>query len=59
MARGKEAARRCGNTERAIARPGRTQQESIAREYERWTRIAGIVIGAMFGVMFALGLIAG
>ena len=54
----KEAARRRGNCERAHARPGRTQ-ESIAREYDEWTRIAGIVIGIAFGVMLFIGILAG
>ena len=55
----KEAARRRGNCERAKeSRPGRTQ-ESIAREYDEWTRIAGFVIGIAFGVMLFIGILAG
>ena len=53
-----EAARRRCNCGRAKARPGRTQQ-SIAREYDKWTRIAGIVIGIVFGAMFALAIVSG
>ena len=54
----KEMARRSGNCKRANTRPGRTQQ-SITREYDEWTRIAGIVIGIAFGVMLFIGILAG
>lgn len=54
----KNMARRSGNCKRAHARPGRTQQ-SIAREYDEWTRIAGFVIGIAFGVMLFIGILAG
>ena len=54
----KETARRSGNCKRASSRPGRTQ-ESIAREYEEWTHIAGIIFGIAFGVMLFIGILAG
>lgn len=54
----KEAARRSGNCKRAKTRPGRTQ-ESIAREYEEFSHIAGIIFGIAFGVMLFIGILAG
>lgn len=54
----KEAARRSGNCKRAQSRPGRTQ-ESIARDYEEFSHIAGIIFGIAFGVMLFIGILAG
>lgn len=54
----KEAARRSCNSERAKTRPGRTQ-DIVAREYDEWTRVAGIIIGIAFGVMLFIGILAG
>ena len=56
--RNKEAARRRGNCKRAQSRPGRTQ-DIVAREYEEWTHIAGIIFGIAFGVMLFIGILAG
>ena len=56
--RNEKAARRSGNCKRAKSRPGRTQ-ESIAREFDEWTRVAGMVIGIAFGVILFIGILAG
>ncbi|MBO7687675.1 MAG: hypothetical protein J6V72_14890 [Kiritimatiellae bacterium] len=54
----KEAARRRGNCKRAKSRPGRTQ-ESIARDFNEFSHVAGIIIGIAFGVMLFIGILAG
>lgn len=48
--------------DRSIAAGNRRPRHSIAATrdaYDRACRIAGIIIGLCFGVMFALGIIAG
>ena len=56
--RSKETARRSCNCKRAQSRPGRTQ-DIVAREYDEWTRVAGIIIGIAFGTMLFIGILAG
>lgn len=53
-----KAARRSGNCKRAKTRPGRTQ-DIVARGYDEWTHVAGIIIGIAFGVMLFIGILAG
>ena len=58
MAQRNRTVRRSCNSERTNARPGRTQ-DSIARDYEKFTRIAGWIIGLSFGTLFALAIVSG
>jgi len=58
MAQRNRTVRRSCNSERTKARPGRTQT-SIAREYDRVTRIVGWIIGLSFGVLFSLAIVSG
>ena len=54
-----KAARRCCNSERAkVSHPGR-DADSLAREYDEWTRVAGLIIGIAFGLMLFVGILAG
>lgn len=54
------AAHRQANRSRSIAAQGRRPNGIIASElYERTCRIAGWIIGLAFGIVFALGIIAG
>lgn len=52
-----KTARRCCNNARA-KRPGRDAQ-IIAREYEEFSHIAGIIFGIAFGVILFIGILAG
>ena len=52
-----EAARRRGNCARA-ERPGRTQ-DIVARDFNEFSHVAGIIIGIAFGVMLFIGILAG
>ena len=54
---GERAARRRCDCERAKA--VHRDSDSLARGYDEWTRIAGIVIGLAFGAMFAIGILMG
>ena len=59
MAREKEAVRGSGNFARTKDVHCSEDIRIVPREYDRWSRFAGIIIGIAFGVMFALGIIAG
>ena len=52
-------ARRSGNCKRAQSRPGRTQAIVAHNEFDWAMKRLGWLLGIAFGVMFALGLIAG
>ena len=52
-----KAARRCGNSERA--KSVQRDADSLAREYDEWTRVAGLIIGIAFGLMLFIGILAG
>ena len=60
--RNEGTAHRQANRPNSTAALRRNHRESIAaarNEYERATRIAAIVLGIAFGIMFALGILAG
>ena len=53
-----KTARRCCSNERA--KHVRTRDAHIvAREYDEWAHVAGIIIGIAFGVMLFIGILAG
>lgn len=58
MARPKEAVRGSGNFARTKHVHDSRDMHIVARGYDGWTRLAGIIIGIAFGIMFALGIIA-
>ena len=58
MRKQKEARRSC-NSERAQSRPGRTQAIVAQNDFDWAMKRLGWLLGIAFGVMFALGLIAG
>ena len=55
----KEAARRWWHSGRAKDAHAKTDIEIVAREYDVWTRRAGIIIGLAFGLIFFLGILGG
>ena len=54
----KKTARRCCSNERAKHVHTR-DAHIVAREYDEWAHVAGIVIGIAFGVMLFIGILAG
>ena len=52
-----KAARRCGNSERA--KSVHRDADSLAREFDEWTHVAGLIIGIAFGLMIFIGILAG
>lgn len=54
-----KAVRGSGNFARTKHVHGSRDMHIVARGYDGWTHIAGIIIGIAFGVIFALGIIAG
>ncbi len=58
MTKAKERARRSCNSERASVHSKR-DADIVAREFDEFTRVAGIIIGIAFGLMLFVGILAG
>ena len=55
--RAERAVRRRGNCRRTKNNVTRGDPNSIAREYERYSLIAGLIVGTCFGIIFAIGIV--